>query len=294
MKKFFLSTILLLTFFNTIAQTQIGTEESFKPYKSYLKAPDFFEILKKSKQPQKDSMEVVTFNGFSVEEGEFLKCSFDVEKYRTRVYEDEYGLNEYIELASLTNYVYQNQKIVFKTIRIKKDLKEKVINIKNYNRDEEVLDIYYYQNGKPKRLYSKLAKTIWFFDKNGNIEKVRYDELGIILNYFDLEEKKEFILDNSKFTLKEHLKIREDLLKIIHNTDIASKGLDNFTVKDWKTLNKTKKYLKKLFNIDFDLYYYGISHLSKETYLISEYGEEYLLTPYWKELKKQQEYYNNK
>lgn len=73
MKKFFLSTILLLTFFNTIAQTQIGTEESFKPYKSYLKAPDFFEILKKSKQPQKDSMEVVTFNGFSVEEGEFLK-----------------------------------------------------------------------------------------------------------------------------------------------------------------------------------------------------------------------------
>ena len=84
-------------------------------------------------------------------------------------------------------------------------------------------------------------------DKNGNIEKVRYDELGIILNYFDLEEKKEFILDNSKFTLKEHLKIREDLLKIIHNTDIASKGLDNFTVKDWKTLNKTKKYLKNLF-----------------------------------------------
>ncbi|WP_026977779.1 hypothetical protein [Flavobacterium tegetincola] len=294
MKKIILISIFILTFFNANAQTLIGTKESFKPYKSYLKAPDFFELLEKSKQTQKDSMEVLTFNGFSEEKTETFKCSFDVEKYRTRLYEDEYGLNEYIELASLTNYVYKNQKIVFKSIRIKKDLKKEVINIKNYNRDEEVLDIYYYQNGKPRRLYSKLAKTIWFFDKKGNIDKVSYDELGNILNYFYLEEKKEFILDNAKFTLKEHLKIREDLLKIIHNTGIVGKDFDYFTVSDWKILNKTKKYLKKLFNIDFDLYCNGMSYLSKETYLISEFGEFYFLTPYWKELKEQQEYYNKK
>lgn len=285
MKKIVLISILMFPFFNANAQTLIGTKENFKPYKSYLKAPNFLEILEKSKQPQKDSMEVVTFNGFSEEEGEFLKCSFDVEKYRTRVYEDEYGLNEYIELASLTNYVYQNQKIVFKTIRIKKDLKEKVINIKNYNRDEEVLDIYYYQNGKPKRLYSKLAKTIWFFDKNGNIEKVRYDELGNILNYFDLEEKKEFILDNSKFTLKEHLKIREDLLKIIHNKDITGKGFNDITVRDWETLNKTKKYLKNLFKTDLDLYLHGLS--GSETIFYSEYGDFYSLLLDRKEFEEQ-------
>lgn len=275
MKKFFLITIVVLIFFNTNAQTQIGTKENFKPYKSYLKVPNFLELFEKSKQPQKDSMEVVTFNGFSEEKGEILQCSFEVEKYRTRVYKDEYGLNEYIELESLTYYVYQNQKIIFKSIRIKKDLKEKAINIKHYNRDNEEIEINYYQNERPKKLYSNLAKTNWYFDKKGNIAKVSYDELGNILILFDLEEKKKFIFDNSRFTLKEHLKIREDLLKIIRNTAITGKDFDNFTVRDWETLNKTKKYLKKLFKTDLDLYLHGLS--GSETIFYSECGDYYSL-----------------
>lgn len=287
MKKIVLISILMLTFFIANAQTLIGTKENFKPYKSYLKAPNFLELLEKSKQPQKDSMEVVTFNGFSEEKGEILQCSFDVEKYRTRVYEDEYGLNEYTELESLTHYVYQNQKIIFKSIKIKKDLKEKAINIKHYNRNEEIIEINYYQNERPKKLYSNLAKTNWYFDKKGNIAKVVYNELGNILILFDLEEKKKFIFDNSKFTLKEHLKIREDLLKIIHNTDIAGKGFDDFTVRDWETLNKTKKYLKKIFKTEMDLYLHGLS--GSETIFYSEYGDYYSLLLDRKEFEEQKE-----
>lgn len=294
MKKIVLSLMMILGVFNANAQTLIGTKENLKPYKQYLKTPDFLELLEKSKQPVKnDSTEIITFNGFS--EGkylkwEFLQCSFDVEKFRTRTYRDEYGLNEYIELASHTYYIYQNQKIVYKSISIKKDLKEKAIDIKYYNRDEEVIEIFYYQNGKPKQLYSKLAKTNWFFDKKGNIAKVSYDELGNRLILFDLEEKKKFVLDNSKFTLKEHLKIREDFLKMLQNTSFQGNGFDNFTVNDWKALNKTKKYFKKLFKTDVDLYLDGLS--SSEVIFYSEYGDFYSLMPDWKEFEELKEKHN--
>lgn len=53
MKKIVLISILMFPFFNANAQTLIGTKENFKPYKSYLKAPNFLEILEKANNPKK-------------------------------------------------------------------------------------------------------------------------------------------------------------------------------------------------------------------------------------------------
>lgn len=292
MKKIVFGLMLFLAFSNADAQN-IGTKESLKPYKLYLKSPDFLELLGKSKQPQKDSTEIITFNNFSDSKdffrnsNNYLICSFDVEEFRTRLYKDEWGLNEYTELASYTNYVYQNQKIVYKSIRLKKDLKEKVIDIKHYNRDEEVIDIYYYQNGKPKQLYSKSAKTNWYFDKKGNI--INSTDYYAILKEEEKkeEEKKKFVLDDSKFTFEEHKKIREDLSKMIANTDITGKGLDYFSVSDWELQNKVKKYLKKIFKTDLDLYIDGMTIGS--IILFSEYFDWYELEHYRKEYYEEDE-----
>jgi hypothetical protein len=274
---FFLTLNLALTS-STINAQNIGTKKDLRNYKSELKAPDFLVLLKKAKQStKKDSSEVYVFNGFSNEN--IQKCSFDVYKFKRRIYKDEYTQYEYLDTVSAIQYIYQNQKIRYKEIWLKKN-----------GRFGLITEIVYNNDGQPISMFSKTAKTEWYFDKKGNITK------KVDLSHYEDEEKKLFVIDNSKFTLEKHLQIREDLKKIIRNNSFidGSNSYNDYDIKDWKTLNKTKKYLKKLFNIDFDLYFNGMSDLSQETYFVSEYGEFYFLTPYWKELKEQQEYYNKK
>jgi len=272
MKRHLLIIVLILSFFTANAQ-HIGTKETLKQYDSYLsylKYPDFLYLLEKTKQPtEKEAATVYVFNGFS--EGKhlkwgFLQCSFDVYEYK-----DEFGKREYSNLVSSTYYVYKNQKIIHKKIEFKKN-----------DKDEEIT-IGYYNDGKPKTLYSKLANTEWHFDKKGAITKLGYDKYGNTVVLYDTESEKKFVFDNSKFTVDERLKIRKDLLNMINNTNIAGKGFDDYTVTDWKIANETKKYLKTVFNTDIDLYLDGIA--ATEIILYSEYGDHYALTDSIKKLQ---------
>lgn len=279
-KNYYFLVIMLITLFLSFTANaqQLGTKETLKQfdsYLSYLKAPDFFYLLEKTKQPvKKEAATVYVFNGFS--EGKhlkwgFLQCSFDVYEYKKGIHTDEFGQREYSNLVSSTYYVYKNQKIIYKKIEFKKN-----------DKDEEIT-IEYYNDGKPKTLYSKLANTEWHFDKKGAIAKVGYDKYGNTVVLYDVEREKKFVFDNSKFTIDERLKIRKELLNMINSTNIPGKGFDDYTVTDWKIANKTKKYLKTVFDTDMDLYLDGIA--ATEIMLYSEYGEYYALTDSIKKLQ---------
>lgn len=270
MKKHLPIILLILSFFTANAQ-HIGTKETLKQYSSYLsylKAPDFLYLLEKTKQPtKKDATKAYVFNGFS--EGKYLKwgflqCSFDVYEYKKGIYKDESEQREYSNLVSSTYYVYKNQKIIYKKIEFKKN-----------DKDEEIT-IGYYNDGKPKTLYLKSANTEWHFDKKGTVAKLGYDAYGNTVVLYDIEREKKIVFENSKFTIDGRLKIRKDLLNMINSTNIPGKGFDDYTVTDWKTANKIKKYLKTVFNTDIDLYLDGIS--TTEAIFYSEYGDYYALT----------------
>lgn len=270
MKKQLLIILVILSFFTANAQ-QIETAETLKQYDSYLsylKDPDFLYLLEKTKQPtEKEATMVYVFNGFS--EGkhlkwEFLQCSFDVYEYKKGIYKDEFGQREYSNLVSSTYYVYKNQKIIYKKMEFKKN-----------DKDEEIT-VGYYNDGRPKTLYSKLENTEWHFDKKGAVAKLGYDKFGNTVVLYDMESEKKFVFENSKFTIDQQLKIRKDLLSMSNNTNIAGKGFDDYTVNDWKIANETKKYLKTVFSTDIDLYLDGIA--ATEIMLYSEYGDYYALT----------------
>jgi hypothetical protein len=259
--------LLIITVFKSTAQTfEIGTKESFKRYKSELKAPYFLDILKKSKQPVKiDSTEIITFNGFSDQNTQ--RCSFDVHTFRKSTYKYENEQFEYLDSVRSVKYIYQNQKIVYKEVWLKKNGRYAIAH-----------EVYYYKNGKPKSFYSYLSKIRWYFDKRENVvDKFDHSDL-------ENEENRIVLIDNSKFTLEEHLKIREELKKITKNFEYGDRfDWQENTVNDWETLNKTKKYLKKLFKTDIDLYYEGMSEY--DTYFISEYGDSYVLSPHWEKYR---------
>lgn len=246
-KKICLFILLFLFILNSNAQK--GTKENLKPFLTELKAPDFLKLLERSKQKtKKDSTEIIVFHGFS--DYNTQKCSFTVYKFRKSYM--LYGYKHQDSISS-TYYVYQNQKIIYKEAWSK--------------RNKERLDIDYYKNGKPRALFSKSKKTYWYFDRDGNI----YDNY-----YWDVENPIEFDFNKYNFTREEQNKIREDLRKIALNFD-DSQGFDwkRYSIKDWKALNMTKEYLKKLFNTDVDLYYEGMSQ--NFISIISEYGKFYTI-----------------
>jgi len=243
MRKTVLFAILFLTL--TIADAQnknIGTEKSLNSYKSKINAPDFIELLEKGKNyTKKDSTILYIFNEFPEglrNDNNSFRCSFEIYKFKKNLYKDESLQYKYLDSVSSTYYVFRNQKISYKEISWKKK------GIK------ETLEIYYYRNGKPRNVYSKRTNTNWYFDKEGTIvNSVLFEE-----------EKKEFIFEKIKFTLEEQIKIKEDLIKIIKNNKIlGSKWFNDYTISDWKIVDKIKKYFKALFNTEIDFYLYGFS-----------------------------------
>lgn len=256
MKMIIILSLFLFTVFDSSAQSfEIGTKESFKRYKSELKAPDFLDILKKSKQPtKKDFIEIITFNGFS--DLNTQRCSFDVHTFRKSTYKYENEQFEYLDSVQSVNYIYQNQKIVYKEVWLKSN-----------GRFRSAYEVHYYKNGKPKSFYSYIIRTKWLFDKDGNIideEDFQYSDIPIVFDF-----------NKYKFNEEEESKIRKELMKIALNFEDANGFEVNRSIRDWKVLNITKEYLKKLFRTEVDLYYDGMSDNFVSFY--SEYGKFYTI-----------------
>lgn len=248
----------------TSGQVKIGNNKNLKPYKSELTSPKFLDILKDSKKKiGKDSTKII-FHGVS--DFKTQKCSFSVYKFRTtfRTYKNQ--KYKVVDTVREAHYLYQNQKIAYKEVRLKKS-----------NELYENIEVEYYKNEKPKKLQVSLAKLAWGFDAKGNLVKnsdsIRNDD-----------EIKTLDFDNSHFTLEEHKQIREDLQKIIRNFEYSDRfDWEKNSLKDWETLNKTKRYLKKLLKTHIDLYYDGMDQ--SETYFYTEYGEQYFFSTEWQKLR---------
>lgn len=238
---------------------KLGTKESFKTYRLYLETPQFLDLFEKSKKNKTKSTKQIILNGFSDEHRQ--RCNFD--EYKFREYIEEGGFPA-LDTLIHNYYVYQNQKIIYKEIWFK------------VNKQQEKIEVYF-NKGKPYSLQSRLAKTTWFFNQNGTIINHPLPDLA----YFDTKEEvlehKVLFLDNSKFTIDEYNKIREDLIKIIETSGLKLHvSYSEYRVKDWRAQNKIKKYLKNVFKTDFDLYLDGISIY--EMYFISENGDFYAFT----------------
>lgn len=249
--------MLSLTCLISNGQVIIGNKKNLRPYKSELTSPKFLEILKDSKKKiGKDSTKII-FNGVS--DFTTQKCSFSVYEFRTTVRTYKNQNYKVVDTVREAHYLYQNQKIAFKEVRLKKS-----------NQLYENIIVEYYKDGKPKKLQARLAKLAWGFDAEGNLVK-NFDSIR------NDDEIKTLDFDNSQFTLEEHKQIRDDLQKIIKNFEYRDRfdWVKN-SLKDWETLNKTKKYLKKILKTDIDLYYDGMDQ--SETYFYTEYGDQYFFS----------------